>query len=396
MIRRGLGILMVFAILTWWGVRCVKRGNDFLNHYEAAQRAVQTQDLYVPGALSGLTYVYPPLYACLLAPMTVMNAKVAAAVWYVFKLALTALTFWLLWQWVGSTAPFSWKFAGLLFLATGRFIIDDFQLGQLTLVVMELAIIGLYAKAHWQEGWGAILLGMSIALKLLPGIFIVYFLLRKEFRFAVWTGLAAMAWSVMPVFWYGGQLPWLSERFWHQQVAGAATLSALSGADNQSLQGMLMRWLGRFPTEMMVLPYANIADLPFQTIKILVYVGDAVALGWWGWMVRRDRDGLVSLAGTFVTMLIISPNSGKSYFVALLLPYALMVHELLFGERTKEWRFTRIFFIASLILCTFSADGWIGRSASDIASSYSVMFWGLVVVATALHFKLRSAEQWNR
>lgn len=383
--KQTLLVIMTAAILSWWGVRCVKKGNDFLNHYEAALRATHAQDLYVPGAVSGLTYVYPPLYACLLTPLTWVNAKVAASCWYILKLALTAYTFWILWQWLAPTQTYSWKFSGLLLLSTGRCLIDDFQLGQLTLVVIELSLIGLYLKWKGKEGWAAVMLGLSIGLKLIPGIFLVYFLFRREYRFAAMTLVCCVGWSVLPAAWYGDALPWLMGRFVDQQLIGSAAMSPVSGADNQSLQGALMRLLGRFPTEMTVLSYANIANFSFEAIKRMVYVGDALALGWLWWLARRDPDGRISMAAAFMVMLIISPNSGKSYYAALMLAYAILIEGLVNGRWGNQAKVVRWALMGSLALVTFTADGWIGRGASDIASSYSVMLWGLVPLGVIVH-----------
>lgn len=380
----SLAFLASLAVLVWWGVRCVKKGNDFHCHYEASQRFIERLDLYVPGAETGLTYVYPPLYAGLLTPLTLLNSKAAAAVWYVVKLGLTAWVFYVLWVWVAPGVPWTWKFAGLFFLSTGRFMIDDFQLGQVTLVVTELTILGLYLKVKGREGWGAVLLGLAIALKLIPGIFLVYFLFKKDWKFAGVMAASALGWTLFPAIWYGSSYTWLLGRFADQQLLGAAASSPISGADNQSLQGMLMRLLGKFPTEMNVWPYANVAEFSYASIKWMVLVGDLAVLGCFWWIVRRWSGWTGSMAAAFAVMLIISPNSGKSYLAALALPCAVVIGTLLTQPKSPEWKSVKHWYVASLVLCTLTADGWIGRSACDVASSYSVMFWGILVVLVSL------------
>lgn len=386
-----LAFLAVLAVVVWWGVRCVKRGNDFQLHFEAARLARMGQDIYTPpaeGPFVGIRLMrVPPLYACLLSPLTVLPHKAAAALWYLFKLGLTAYTWWLLWRWVSEAAPWTWKFAGWMLLVTGRFIIDDFQQGQVTLVVIEMAILGLFLKYRGKERAGAVWLGLATAMKMLPGIFVFYYVWKKEYRFAAWMVVATVAWTLLPVAWYGSEYPALMKHFVQDQMVGTVAMGAISGADNQSWQGMLVRLLGHYPTEVTPLPYANIVDIPFSAIKIITYAGDLLALSWLVWVIRREKGMLIGLSATFATMLFVSPNSGKSYFVALLLPYALLVHAWMtqpaWFKRAMPW------FWASVALCTFSADGWITRGPSDIASAYSAMFWGLLALMGALHVMVK-------
>ena len=76
-----------------------------------------------------------------------------------------------------------------------RFILHNVEFGQVTILILFLALEGLYQVFYGNKIMGALLLGLGIHIKLLPLVFIPYLLWRKEFlTTALCLFFAALFW----------------------------------------------------------------------------------------------------------------------------------------------------------------------------------------------------------
>jgi alpha-1,2-mannosyltransferase len=174
---------------------------DFRAYYSAAWALRQGEDLYDGAALNRVWaevgdpklkpdthgYVYPPLFALLLQPATLLSVHTAARVWLVFN-----AVFWLLGvllltrvlEWSPSDLPF-WL---LLFVAL-RFepALWTLSAGQLNIVVFCLVVAGLYGLKRECPKCAGFHLALAGALKLTPFVLVAYLLLRRRYRPVLWT-----------------------------------------------------------------------------------------------------------------------------------------------------------------------------------------------------------------
>jgi alpha-1,2-mannosyltransferase len=113
---------------------------------------------------------------------------------------------------------------------------DTVWFGQVNLVLMAMVVLDcLVSTPRWPRG---LLIGVAAAVKLTPAVFLLYFLLRKDYRAAVTmtvTALAATA-AGFVADWSG------SLEFWFGRSGGAHAVGDPSSPVNQSLIGVLARF----------------------------------------------------------------------------------------------------------------------------------------------------------
>jgi len=162
--------------------------SDFKPYYEAARNIVAGKSPFVTEG-----YIYPPLLACALTPLAPFSYLQARWIWFLFSQACLLAAAWLIWRasgrdWIAACSiAFVWAVGG----AAG----ENLGLGQpgsqLTLLL---------ALAYTQrEVRQAAAIALGVALKLIPGVLGVVFLLRRQWR--ALTVLAATGLMLLALPW---------------------------------------------------------------------------------------------------------------------------------------------------------------------------------------------------
>ncbi|RBO83635.1 alpha-1,2-mannosyltransferase [Nocardia puris] len=187
----------------------------------------------------GLPFIYPPFAALVLAPFALLPWDVAAFAFFITSTAALTLTLYLVARrvWpeenVRRTALFATACAAPLamLLEPTRSTLD---FGQVNLLLMALVAADcLTEKPKWRRG---MLVGIAAAIKLTPAAFVLYFLVRKDYKAAATaavTGAVATGLSF-------AVLPSMSMKYWF----GGLNVDGLSGSafhTNQSIQAVLAR-----------------------------------------------------------------------------------------------------------------------------------------------------------
>jgi hypothetical protein len=206
-------VVLAFWVGRWiWLMIDIHRGRpdrlmDFATYYVAARALWEGKDLYqidgsqwfALGKESGIPttlgiYVYPPLFAILMALLAWLPFSAAAMVWGAITWASFLGSAYLFARWVRlSTWPF--LLCALLFLPVSV-TMNYGQSNGILLFLILLAWISLHAPSAWTQGRGAVALSIAIWVKTWPALLGLYFLSRKFLRPLLWTGIAFL--------WLGG------------------------------------------------------------------------------------------------------------------------------------------------------------------------------------------------
>lgn len=210
--------------------------------------------LYADGAVFptqgglDLPFTYPPLAAILFGPLALMSLPAASAVISAITLALLVVSTWIVLtrldvaaNWTATAEPAwqrrAWLAAGAVAVAVRWFepILANFSFGQINVVLMTLVIADCVPRrTPWPRG---VLVGLAIALKLTPAVFLLYFVLRRDYR-AVFTSAASFVAATL----LGFAFAWKDScEYWtvtvrHTDRIGDATLNT-----NQNAAGALAR-----------------------------------------------------------------------------------------------------------------------------------------------------------
>lgn len=264
---------------------------------------------------SPLLYIYPPLLAFALTPLTLFRYALAVKGWFVLNHLFLIGSAFLLWR-------SFWKERGFESLALVVFVTGiyfpaqfDLDLGQANLFVLLLIALAFYAGERGREAWSGALLGASASAKLTPLLLFVPLVLKRRLS-AVLGGLAVVVvLQFLPAIFIGVResLGWVG--LLSQKASGAE----LASPTNQSLMGFLWRILGENPFTTSPL---NSSEL----IKPLWLVGSGVLVGLTVIVLLRSEasDLIYQLALILPLILIVSPKSWEHHYVILLPAYLLL------------------------------------------------------------------------
>ncbi len=198
-------------------------------------------DYWQPDPVNGtLGFTYPTAAAVLMAPM---HAFGLSAVVLINFLGILAAGFGCMLVWLRNRLPLG-RLQLLTVVAVLTAVAFCFQpfaqtvaFGQINLYLALLVSVDVLVLATRGSRWTGVLVGISMAVKLTPGIFLVYFLLRKDWRaIAVsvcsFAGVTLFSALVAPgeTWLYFTKLLWQSNR-----------VGLLDNTTNQSINGVLAR-----------------------------------------------------------------------------------------------------------------------------------------------------------
>ncbi|SDC41373.1 alpha-1,2-mannosyltransferase [Geodermatophilus telluris] len=311
-------------------------------------------------------FTYPPFAALLVAPMAVLPYAAVATGHTLLNLAVLAgLAWWLVTPLArrhGRPLPFAWL-AALPVLFVLEPVRETIGFGQVNLLLAALVLADVAALRRGSR-WAGVGTGLAAAVKLTPGLFVVYLLLtgrRRAAGVAAATAAAAtlLAFAVAPA---------TSWRFWTQTLWQTERVGRLDKTSNQSLLGGLARL-----TDPADPPRAVWAVL--AAVVLVAVVARAVRAA-------RAGDELAGVALTGLAACLVSPISWSHHFVWLV-PALVVLVDVAAGSPTAPGRWQARSRVAAGALAAVAA-GVLASSAiwfaeADPGSHHDLGVAGLLV-----------------
>jgi alpha-1,2-mannosyltransferase len=215
-----------YAAMRWWA--------DGHPLYDFAQ----------PDATMGsLGFTYPPFGALVLRPIAYFPLGPVQVGFATVSALLFALLVWWLVRPVAQRHGWPrWLTFSLAFvLASGlETIRDTFTLGQINFLLFALIGLDLLVLLPRNSRFVGVGIGLATAIKLVPGIFIVYLLVCRRWK-AAGVSIATAAGATLVGFAVAPHDTWV---YFTQQMLGSQGVGQIEYAYNQSLLGMLARLSG--------------------------------------------------------------------------------------------------------------------------------------------------------
>lgn len=276
-------------------------GNDFLVYYEAAKMFLLGLNPYHGLLTRTFPFNYPPPALLFLFPLAFFDFNTANIIWNLLSVASILTSIWLVMQISGLSKKFFLPLAVLftIFFFPVKFDIGNAQINHFLLLFCALSF---YFYQRSRKNLSAVFLAAASAIKIAPLIFVLYFVIRRDWQqlirlVAFLLVLVAVSLFFVPISY---QLVYLRE---------VLPLSFTTGAKdwyyNQSLWGFLARSL---PAAAVYLFY------PLAAV--------ALFLTWWrgrGLPCRR------SLAAVSCLYLLIHPIALQHYFGFAIIPLILLL-----------------------------------------------------------------------
>ena len=295
------------------------------------QQKIKDHAINTPGKFSP----FPPLTAWIMLPLTFTSALTAMRIWMIINLFLLIVCVVL----VRQLTAWSWVQCGLILMATGQGLFNNFAFGQVYVLITAgwLAVLWLAEKKHQRlAGW---LLGLLSWLKYFPAALIVGMIMLRKSKIVIATAASMLILLLGQLWFFGFHL--MNDFF---QLAFLPHLDAHLTGQNmysfyfQSWDGLL-RNLFVFSAESNPEPFIPWA-LGKTIGKAIIYSSVLVSLVI---AMRRVLDlklpkpisGPILLALPVFAAFVVLPASATYHFVMLVVPMVLMLNcdFLNYGEK---------------------------------------------------------------
>lgn len=307
-------ILVPLVIAAFLFRQALQDGLDLKVYWAGAREFIAGGELYAPGLpgtpYGGMAFTYPPFAAAVLSPLAFLPVEAALAVQTLGNLFIAAIigtvvTKYLILRRVVNAPGDLARFLIASAFITGLILMlgpwrNSLALGQINPLLMALILLDLlgstrrHPKGYLPRG---VLTGIAAGLKLTPLVFLLYFVVRGDFKsaarmaatFAATVGLMAVL------------APSLSLQYWLSALQDTNRVGTLARFENISLRGFIAR-LGLEP---------GTASILWIVASLAVITMGAIAT----FRMRRHEDQWVSVSATALVMLLISPVSWSHHWV---------------------------------------------------------------------------------
>ncbi|MET0424316.1 MAG: glycosyltransferase 87 family protein [Actinoplanes sp.] len=245
-------------------------------------------------------FTYPPFAGLAMFPMAYLPFGAVVVIAVFGTVVTTALLVWWfagpLIKRKGWTVWFAFAIAACLGVAFEP-VRETITFGQVNTLLLTLVAGDMLFGVGKGRKWGGIGIGLATAIKLTPGVFLLYLLITGRWRAALTATGAAAAASLVAA----AVFPDESREFWTSALWDTNRVGVLSFLSNQSERGFLAR-------------------LPIDQVESKVWLACVLAtLAGWAWRVRKAPDDIVGgLALTGVLGCLISPVTWIHHCVWLL------------------------------------------------------------------------------
>ena len=283
---------------------------------------------------------HPPLCALPFIPLAGMQALNAKRVWLVCNLGFLALVFWILRR----ATKLSWHHVILISLLCIAPLRANLLDGQYYILILLLICAAYQALRENHSLSSGLLLAVGAGLKLFPGLFLILFLWKRNWRAAGGLILGFLALTAISI----GVFGWNVHQVYVTEVLPRALRGELLAPYSSRWSALTPLWHRMFLFE----PELNSTPLLNSPVVFSIFQAVTTAVVWFSYLTlvsRKDESGLNSLDwAAFVPLTLLLNPMPSSYHYCVLIFSAVVgigaLHE--FGNR-KDQIALLAFFVAA-------------------------------------------------
>lgn len=338
------------------------------------------------------TFTYPPIFAFVTIPLVTLPPVVQNLGWYLVTLGALCGCIAASMRLARLLVPGQWSkheracLFGLGILLNVKFFLATIGNQSYDAVVVFLVLIGLVGLVEPQSRraplWSGASLACAAALKATPLLFLPYLVVRRHYKTAAVMMASLVLVSILPdlVFTVGrtsfnDSYMWA----WLHQVAAPALTDKMQGnphtfwfasnPNNNSLRGLV----GFFIEE------------PHRDFTLVLYTVDAIYAAVVGLAMLAARNGraapAIDGALLLVTMLMLSPMSSQSHYIAMVLPIFGAVAICLKGDPQMR-RAAGLLLIVTVLLTNATSKDLVGKTLTEWAKVHRLLIADALLFAT--------------
>lgn len=301
--------------------------SDFTVYTATGKAALTGADLYRAQNSRGLSYVYPPPFAILMVPFSVLPVFLGTLTWYAFSVLLTFWSLRMCVAMVRQERHFDGDTFWLAVLAAVLVLpwfIQGTAEGQATLLMSWLVVAALYWEIKNRPILAATYLAAAILIKVLPAVLLAYFVCRKKWRFVTATLVFIVLGAIVPptaVFGWNKTLTYWRE--WAAVVAGPS-LGNEQQRRESPVDGQLLSPRKPRSQTLEAVCWRLMGARHAREIAATAAAAMLVIIGLVGWRSQPHSEALI-VSAVLVWMILAAPLSEFHYLLVLLLPMMAMV-----------------------------------------------------------------------
>ena len=282
----------------------------------------------------------PPTLILSLVPFTTLQALDAKRVWLVLNLVVLVLCLWILRR----VTSLNWRRLGLIALLCVLPLRVDFLFGRHYVLILMLICGAYYASWLDHQRTAGVMLAAAAAMKLFPGLFLILFVWKRNWRAVIGLAAGATAITILSIFMFGVEV----HRVFITEVLTQVSRGDWLGPYVLSQNSFITLWSRLFLIEPELNPFplinspAMFAIAQASTITLLVFS-----------FLRLDRGdktaGSTALQwAAFVPLLLLLSTTTGTDYACLLIFSAIVGFDALLvtGNKTKALVFLLLYVAA--------------------------------------------------
>ncbi len=197
-----IAIVSVILLIQSYGKAYRDSGYDFTSYIYASKLLSEDQNPYDPTSSvasqidypkPSFPYIYPLTLAFLMTPLSYIPYSVAISIWFFAGLFSLLFTIYLLTKReTNETGGYRKRtdisiVSSLAILLLFNIVQNNFLNGQLNFIILLLSVLSYDYCSRGKKFTAAFVLALAVSLKLTPVIFLLYFLLKKEYKLFLYS-----------------------------------------------------------------------------------------------------------------------------------------------------------------------------------------------------------------
>lgn len=330
-------------------------GPDFSQYWISAKALVTSRDPYLTPELLGPNAT-PPISEIFFLPFAFLSHQAGLVLFTYISFASIIGSVYLSLKITAKKVPWYYFlfFIGLSFASFPiRFTLG---MGQVNIIVLFLLLLAVYleTKSRKNSLAAGLSLGAAIALKPIFAFFLLFFLLKKNWKLVLISTLMIVILIAFILIFWSPQI-WIN---WYQTAILPLTSYLAPGIyayQNQGIFGFLSRQMSDFYARIYLHKAATILLIPFAS-----------------YLVFKKKEINLGLSFFIITLLLFDITSWQHHFVWLMFPFVVLLVNIL---KSKN-----VVLLGFLVLSYFLVS-WNFRDPSQFPAIFlSTQFYGAVIL----------------
>lgn len=396
---RAAFFISIIVVIVADCMEIIKNTRDIDVYLNAARQIRGGQDIYAaPVSEHRLYYVYLPLFAVLLTPLTLIPREIAIVFWTISSVILIGWIIYAFYELITgeslseTNVKTRWTIIFFSLALSLDSILPHLKHGQTNILITALAILAIRVIERRKSAAGGVIFGIAAVIKIIvfPGI--AWFFFQRKFKVVAGVLAGAFAGLLLPGFVVGWATNFRYIEYWVEKIVLHADLRNhfVPFMNNVSLQAVMYRLFSETPAyeyrgTQYYLTIFPVADSALRHAAIFIVF--AVVAAPLVYLIKyRKSSRLISHWGGVALSFAVAPlftTVAEKYHFVLLLPAYVYIVYIWHVVKLRDNLFRALVF-ASFAAMTLTAKFFCGEFLNKVLFALACVSWAAILLAAAI------------